>query len=229
MSKVKIRTAFIIDDHYYFRIGIVNFLQNNYDDLFSIHHTTCDKDGLQLVEEKKPGLIFLGLNPVKGDTTAVVRQLIQNIPDVRIIAFADLANDKGLQLVYRSGKNGVLLKSDVDNDLDTAIASYLSEKKYASKSVLESNMMPDVNQFDIDVNTIYEKVLTLREKQILELLRLGFTNKEIAARLNIEYKTAYNHRYRLMYRFNVKSFAELIRIAEKTANMPSVFDNKKRG
>jgi|694.fasta_scaffold00329_14 DNA-binding NarL/FixJ family response regulator len=226
MNSIPIKLAFIIDDHYFFRSGLANFLNTHYDDLFSIHQTTCDKDGLQLAEQKKPALIFLGLNPIKSDTVAVVRQLLNNLPNTAIIAFAELANDKGLQMIYRAGNNGVLLKSDLDHDLDTAIASYLSGKKYASKSVLESNMMPEMTDADMDINTIYDKVLTLREKQMLELLRNGLNNKEVAARLNIEYKTAYNHRYKLMVRFNVKSFADLIRIAEKTAHKPTNFKNK---
>lgn len=226
MNSIPIRQAFIIDDHYFFRCGLANFLETHYNDIFSVHHTTCDKDGLQLAQEKKPALLFLGLNATNNDTVSIVRQILNNIPEASIIAFADMANDKGLQMIYRAGTNGVLLKSDLDYDLDTAIASYLSGKKYASKSVLESNMMPEMSDLEIDINSIYDNVLTQREKQMLELLRNGLSNKEVAARLNIEYKTAYNHRYRLMMRFNVKSFAELIRIAEKTAHKPSLFKNK---
>jgi DNA-binding CsgD family transcriptional regulator len=61
---------------------------------------------------------------------------------------------------------------------------------------------------------------------MLELLRLGYTNKEAAHRMNIDDKTGYNHRYKLMTRFNVKTYAELIRIAEKSANKPSMFKDK---
>lgn len=220
---VKVKKVFIIDDHYFFRIGLYQFLQSNYEDLFSVNHTTCDLEGLQLVAEKKPDLIFLGLNANMGDTLEVAKQVIRDNPEAGIIAFADNATDKGLHYVYQSGKNGVLLKSDPDLDLDTAIASHITQKKFASKSVLESNMMNVKTKEDLDFDIIYETVLTTREKQMLELIRLGYTNKEVAARLNIEDKTCFNHRYRLMYRFEVKTFPELIRIAQKTANKPSMF------
>lgn len=223
MVKVKIKKAFIIDDHYFFRMGLLHFLQSNYEDVFAVQHTTCDKDGLQLATEKKPDLIFLGLNSTKGDTMEVVKQVIKDNPKAGIIALADLATDKSLQFIYRSGNNGVLLKSDPDFEIDSAIASYISQKKFASKLVLENNMMAEKSQEDIDFDLIYDTVLTKREKQMLELLRLGYTNKEVAAKLNIEDKTSYNHRYGLMYRFEVKTFAELMRIAEKTVNKPSMF------
>jgi DNA-binding NarL/FixJ family response regulator len=116
--------------------------------------------------------------------------------------------------VLEAGARGYLLKSDIGKHVVAAVEALAEHKPYFTWSV--SKTMLDA--YLRDGNPVTDKIerfseLTPREREILQLLGEGHSNKAISARLDISVKTVETHRAAVMRKLSIKSFAQLVRYA----------------
>ena len=140
------------------------------------------------------------------------RQIRKVSPRTEILILTMHDSEHMIQGVMDAGAHGYILKDDADRNLLAAVDSLRRHKPYLSSRV---SVAAASAQRDADGMEHPARRLTPREREIVQLLAEGKSNKEIATYLNISVKTAETHRANIMLKMNFHSVTELVRYAVK--------------
>ena len=201
MSQPHEFTAIIADDHTMLRDGIRQILN----DIGGIKVVGEASDGLQaisLVRQLKPTLLTLDIAMPYAQGIEIYGEVRRWSPDTRIVVVTGMTSIGLMSELVSSGVDGLFAKNSDPAQLRDAIPLVLRGGKVIAKDVIEK-----LEQID------EPSVLTTRERQILSLIATGTSNREIAERLGVSFKTVDNHRTNLMRKLNVHSVAELLSYA----------------
>jgi DNA-binding NarL/FixJ family response regulator len=170
------------------------------------------KDGrraLALAVVLRPDVVVLDIGMPGLNGIDLTSQLRRMLPDTEIIVFTMYDAEALVADAIAAGARGYVLKSDPTDALREAIRSALAHKIYISRA-----LTPEIQQKvgGWSVTTPMDR-LTAREREVLQLLSEGRSNKEVASILGISEKTAETHRARLMTKLDVHSVAMLVRYA----------------
>ena len=138
----------------------------------------------------------------------VTRQIRQRLPRTEVLIFTMHEDDALVTELLQAGVRGYLLKSDASRYLIAAIDSLAARKPFFTSSVSEALLQSFIARTGREVSA-----LTPRERQIVQLIAEGYTNKVIAQLLNISHKTVETHRAAVMRKLNFASPAALVRYA----------------
>lgn len=201
-------TILIADDHKMFAQGLAGLLEDEFDLVGTV------ENGQALIDEAvrlRPDLIIVDISmPVLNGLDAV-RRLNQHHTGSKVVFLTMHADTRLLREAFQCGGVGYVLKQSAGEELLFALRQVMSGQNYISPSVekeLKKGTLtaPDEKQhFN----------LTPRQREVLQLLCLGYTMKEIANRLNISTRTAETYKYQIMEGLGVESTAELIQYAIK--------------
>jgi DNA-binding NarL/FixJ family response regulator len=139
-----------------------------------------------------------------------VRRLHQKLPKLEICFLSDNAEETCIAAALRAGARGIVLKSDPEQELLNAVASLSKHKPHLSPSVSDALLFTS-SASDVDARRF--EFLTPREREIVQLVAEGFSNKEVSARLALSIKTVETHRCAAMRKAGVSSTADLVRYA----------------
>ena len=172
---------------------------------------TTGREALAKALELKPDVLIvdIGLPEMNGlEVTRRVRGSLQVA--VLIVTVHDA--DQVVQEAISAGANGYVLKADAGRTLADAVRAILRDGKFFSEGVRAAADTRSSAHEGTKRRAQSER-LTLREREVLQLLAEGKANKEIAAALNITTKTAETHRAHIMAKLEVHSMSELVRYA----------------
>jgi DNA-binding NarL/FixJ family response regulator len=197
----------IADDHLMFTETLRNTLAGTYTVVGVV------TDGRSLVDEAarlKPDVVLVdvGMPLLNGYDAAVrIRKLL---PDVKLV-FLTMQDDRNLAAAaLRLGSVGFVLKHSATSELLTAISEVMHGKSYVTPK-LRSTDWADAEERA----KRFEKDLTPRQREVLQLLAEGRTMKEVAFILKMSRKTVMFHKYQIMDKFNISNNADLVRFAMK--------------
>ncbi|MTK53030.1 response regulator transcription factor [Paludibacter sp.] len=206
MSKSKIC---LVDEHAIFRAGIKQILASM-KEKFEYEEVSNYSQLLLRLEHQKPSLIIMNLG-ITDDRIYLTEQLMTKYPDIKILIFADHANDKILIRLINNGLFGCLLRTAEPQELKLAIEMVLSDQCYFSplliNRILINRAIPDKNG---NKKIINDSFLTERELEIVRLLCKGLDQKEIADKLFISPRTVDTHKANIMSKLEVKNTTGII-------------------
>ena len=170
-------------------------------------------DGLELIRaagQLKPDVIVLDIGmPTMNGLTAGLR-LKQLMPAVKLI-YLTMSQDQDMAAeAFRLGASGFLLKSSAGSELVSAIRSAVRGGSYITPRMTEDIVGSSINHFK---NLKSANHLTLRQREVLQLLAEGRSMKEAAFILNVSPRTVAFHKYTMMEHLHIKSTAELVQYA----------------
>jgi len=204
------RTRIILaDDHALLLGAFTTFLEPEFEVVGTF------QDGLALVEgarDLRPDVIVLDIGmPLMNGLTAG-QQLKKDLPAVKLI-FLTMNLDPDLATeAFKLGASGYILKSSAASELAHAIREVLIGRSYVTPQITEGMVGSFVKNLKRKKPT---HKLTLRQKEVLQLLAEGRSMKEVAAILNVTPRTVAFHKYTMMEQLNIKTSAELIQYAIK--------------
>jgi DNA-binding NarL/FixJ family response regulator len=207
MKKLRILIA---DDHPLVRHGLRSVLEAQEG------WTVCGEaeDGRSAVKlglELKPDVFLIDVTMPELNGLDATRQICRERSDAAILILTMHESDQLRADLIRAGARGCLLKSDSPRQLLAAVEAVASGKQYFTHRVTgpigSNERSPNHTTVETPVR------LSAREREIVQLLAEGRTNKEIAALLSIAYKTVDAHRTNIMKRLNMHSLADLVRYA----------------
>lgn len=205
-GRIKVLLA---DDHPVVRKGIVSCLSRE------AHLTIVGEaaDGLEAVSrarELAPDIILMDIDMPQMSGLAVTELLRKEMPEVKVLILSMHRNTDYVFRIIQSGARGYVLKEAPTEELLRAIDAVHAGEAFFSPDVARVAL----NQF---VRTAGEMAssahLTAREREVLIQIAEGFSNKEIASRLNVGVRTVETHRERIMRKLNIRSVAGLTRFA----------------
>jgi DNA-binding NarL/FixJ family response regulator len=203
----------IADDHEVARRGIRALLESH------AGWEVCGeaKDGresIELANQLNPDLVLLDIGMPNLNGLEAARQILAASPEMAILILTMHDSDQTVREVLRAGARGFLLKSDAGRDLVAAVEALQQQRTFfttrVSQMVLDGFLGREHHENE-PVNG--ENVLTMREREVIQLLAEGKTSKEVAVALNLSVKTAETHRTNLMRKLDLHSVADLTRYA----------------
>jgi DNA-binding NarL/FixJ family response regulator len=206
LSRIRILLA---DDHTVMRRGLRLLLESQVE--FTV--VAEASDGRQAVEQAeltKPDVVVLDITMPNLGGIEAAQRIASLLPDTAII-FLSMHSDEGYVLrALKAGAKGYLLKDSAEGDLIDAIKAVSQGKTFFSAEI--SKMLVEDYIREIRTRGIEDsyELLTSREREILQLLAEGKSNKDIAGLLNLSPHTVETHRRNLQDKLNLHSFAELI-------------------
>jgi DNA-binding NarL/FixJ family response regulator len=196
----------LADDHNVVRKGLRKTLEEEPD--WQVCGEASDGyEAVRLALELKPDIVVLdvampGLNGIE-----VTRKIKKALSDVEVLIFTMHDADEMILGAFAAGARGFVLKSNDELELVEAIKSISRHKPYftntASEALLDNLLRPSPK----------DSVLTDRERDVVQLLAEGKSNKEVASTLHISVKTAEAHRASIMRKLELNSIAQLVRYA----------------
>jgi len=206
----------IADDHEIVRRGLKQALADR-PDWKVCGEAGTGRDAVAKALRLKPDVVVMDIAMPEMNGLDATRRIRQALPDTQFVILTLHLSDQLVYDILEAGARSYILKSDAERDLITAVEAVSRRRTYFTSKV--SEMM--VNRFHHEAMQPPEDRaplrmrLTARQREIVQLLAEGKTNKEIANTLNISVKTAETHRANIMRRLALHSVSDLVRYAVK--------------
>ena len=206
MKRIRIVLA---DDHTVVRNGLRLILERQPD--FEVVGEASDgREVMRLVEAQKPDVVVMDIGMPSLNGIEAARRIVDDFPGTKV---AILSMHKDEAYVIRSLKSGVrayLLKDSAEADLIAAIRAVIDGRSFFSpaiRKVLQEDFMRQLEEREVE-DTF--ELLTPREREILQLVAEGKSNKEVAQLLNLSLFTVETHRGHILQKLNLHSVPELV-------------------
>jgi DNA-binding NarL/FixJ family response regulator len=202
----KIRVL-LADDHTMVRQGFRRILSGQ-PDMEIVGEAANGREAVELAEKLRADVVVMDVAMPELNGIEATRRLAGSAPHVRVLALSMHKDSVYVREILRAGARGYLLKDSVDSDLLAGVRAVARGEGYLSPSI--SNAV--LNDYRRHVTDPID-LLTSREREVLQMIAEGKTNKEIATILNLSVYTVDAHRGRIMEKLNLHSINELVRFA----------------
>jgi two-component system, NarL family, response regulator NreC len=195
----------IVDDHAVLRAGL-RLLLDREEDLRCVGEAASAEEALRAVERLDPSLVLMDLEmPGIGGLTGIVR-LRERRPDLTVLVLSMHGEGDDVRRAFEAGAAGYVLKTAADEELVRAIRAVAAGGRYLHPALGAALAAPAAGRGPVDE-------LSAREREVLRMLALGYTNQEIAATLVVSVRTVESHRSHVMIKLRAGSRAEMVRFA----------------
>ena len=202
------RTRILLaDDHAVVRQGFKMILSAQ-GDMEIVGEAANGREAVDLAEQLKPDIVVMDVAMPELNGIEATRRLAGTAPHARVIALSMHKDSVYVREILRAGARGYLLKDSGAEDLVRAIRAVAGGESWLSPAVSNA-VLDDYRRHVTDPIDL----LSSREREVLQMLAEGKTNKEIAGVLNLSVYTVDAHRGRIMEKLNLHSINELVRFA----------------
>jgi len=207
MSKIKV---LVVDDHAMFRQGIRALLERC-EDVEIVGEATEGMEAIEKVLQLAPQVVLMDIAmPVMGGLEAT-RRIQKESPNTKVLVLTQYEDSEYILSLLRAGAKGYISKTAIASELISAIRTVHQGESYLYPSATTTLIEEYLTRVGGEKNE-YER-LTDREREILQLVAEGRTNREIADRLFISIKTVLRHRTNVMEKLGFHNRTELIKYA----------------
>lgn len=202
----------IADDHELFRRGVAAEL-TQVPGWVVAAEATNGRDAVALATSLKPDVVVLDLTMPELNGLEAARQIILADPSARILILTAHESEQLVREVLSAGAKGYVLKSDAGRTLVTALQALNEGGSFFTSNVARMVLDGYLRSESREAPPTQTQTLSAREREIVQLLAEGNSNKDIARVLDISVKTAETHRSNVMRKMGFASLAELVRYA----------------
>lgn len=202
----------IADDHELIRRGLRQMIERHPD------WEVCDEvvTGVQALEralELKPDVMIIDVSMPEMDAVQLTRQIRQRLPNTEVLIFTMHEGEELMCALIAAGARGYVLKSDPTRDMIAAVEALSKHLPYFTGKVSIELRESFVKSIKGDQSRFPSASLSQREREIVQLLAEGKSNKQVAAILGISVKTVETHRATIMHKLEANSIVELVHYA----------------
>jgi len=200
----------IVDDHPLFREGVLQALVEA-QNIEVIGQAGTGEEALQLIQDHMPDMVLLDITLPNENGLVVAQEISVAFPVVQIVMLTASEDEDDLVTALKAGAQGYIVKGVPSRELINAIRIVADGGTYVSPALagpllLEWSRPSEVDPLDD---------LTERERQILELVGGGLTNREIGQRLSLAEKTVKHYMTNILQKLHVRSRVEAALLAQK--------------
>jgi two-component system, NarL family, response regulator NreC len=199
----------LADDHTIVRQGLKLILAAHAD-MQVLGEAANGREAVELAAKLHPDIVLMDVAMPELNGIEATRQMVAANARIRILVLSMHKESVYVREILRAGARGYILKDAIDTELLTAIRSVARGDGYISPAVSGALL----NDFRSNAASPID-LLSPREREVLQFIAEGKTNKEIATRLNLSVYTVDSHRGKVMEKLNLHSTGELVRFALK--------------
>ncbi len=199
----------LADDHAVMRTGLRLVLERQQD--FEVVGEASDgREAVALTQKLQPDVLVMDIGMPNLNGIEAARQIAAAAPQVAVVILSMHSDESYVLRALKAGAKAYLLKESAESDLIGAIRAVAAGKAYFSPAVSRMLVEDYVRQLqDREIEDSYD-LLTTREREILQLIAEGKSNKDIANALNLSLYTVETHRGNLMEKLGLHTVPELI-------------------
>ena len=203
----------IADDHELVRVGVRAFLEQC-QDLCICCEATDGHDAIEKARQYHPDISIIDIGMPVTNGIVAARRILKNAPGHRILILTVPEADETIRAALESGIRGLVFKTDPLNNLLEAIQEIRRNRTFFTAQVgdmiLKEYLLIDrVESGPVEEKNSAEPMLTLRERETLQLIAEGKSTKEVAMCLGLAVKTAETHRGRVLRKLRLHNATEL--------------------
>ena len=214
----------VADDHELVRRGIRGQLHARRGWII-VGEATNGREAVEKASKLRPDVAIVDISMPDLDGLQATRQIREATPNTEVVVLTMHESDQMVRRVLEAGARGYVLKSDLAAHLVKAVKDVSLGKLFLTPKVSEMVLKGFLKTADKhDLKEHLQARLTPREGEIIRLLALGKSNKEISSELGITIRTAETHRAKIMLKLGMHSLAEVIHYAirHKLMSAPGV-------
>ncbi len=212
MEKIRV---FLVDDHTVVRQGLRRILESD-DEIEIVGEAGDGRTAIELVQKLRPHVVVMDVAMPELNGIEATRQILKRVEGAKVLVLSMHGDDVYVRQALKAGARGYLLKDSEDLDLIKAVKAIKSGGSFFSppvSKVVLSGYLGDKADGDTEDSVAR---LTDREREVLQLIAEGKTNKEVAHALSVSVNTVETHRKHIMEKLDLHNTAELVRFAIRT-------------
>jgi two-component system, NarL family, response regulator NreC len=199
----------LADDHSVVRQGLRVWLERS-GTIEVVAEAADGRDAVRMAEELAPDIVIMDIAMPLLNGIDATAQITRRNPHTKVIILSVHADESYILRALNAGAKGYLLKEATENDLLPAVASVQLGKPYFSPSIARILLEDYVRALQQNQLQDSYDLLSQREKEVLQLLAEGKSNKEVANLLNLSPHTIDSHRTNMMQKLGLHNTAEIV-------------------
>src|SRR5690348_4059551 len=209
MSTFRILLA---DDHPVFRMGVCSLIRSHAE--WQVCGEASDgREAVAKCEQLRPDLVILDICMSKLNGVDAATQILKHRQDQKVLVLTNVESELVVRDCLQAGIRGWVLKSDSADELTAAIEQIQHNKSSFSSRVSNLILHGYLHQHRATPTRGAAGQLSLREREVVQLVSEGKTSKEVATLLGVSTKTAETHRSNIMIKLKLHSTVELVMYA----------------
>jgi DNA-binding NarL/FixJ family response regulator len=203
----------VVDDHDIVRQGVCALVTSQ-PDWEICGEARSGREAISMAADLKPDVIIMDLLMPDLNGLDAARQIKKHLPSVEVLVLSGHEDSDLIQSVFDAGIRAYIFKSQARTHLVPAVTALLARKPYLTSRISEVLFRRFEHQAaGGEKEGRADAALTAREREIIQLLAEGRSNKEVASDLSISIKTVETHRASIMRKLNLDSLSDLVRYA----------------
>lgn len=205
MKKIRILLA---DDHKLMRSGL-RLLIEQQPDLSVVGEAADGREAVALAKSLRPDVAVMDISMPNLNGIEAAQQITQSHAELAVIVLSMHPDESYVLRALKAGAKGYLLKDSAESDLITAVRAVARGKSFFSPAVSKVLLDDYMRKLKRSGAEDAYDLLTPREREVLQLVAEGKSNKEVANLLNLSVYTVETHRSNIMQKLNLKGVPEL--------------------
>lgn len=195
----------LVDDHTLIRKGI-SMLMDQWEGFEVVGEARNGEEAIELALRLRPDIILMDIYMPRLNGLEATRRIKALLPEIKVVILTIADDDETIEAAFAAGAEGYLLKTVEPQQLFYLLLD-VARGEVPLASALTKKILPKLNSIPKD------PLLSAREKEVLELVALGFTNREIAQRLYISENTVKNHLRNILEKLQTKNRLQAVHYA----------------
>lgn len=203
----------LADDHALFRAGIASLLRAWGMDV--VGQAANGVEALELARALRPDLVLMDVAMPEADGLQATRLIKAELPEIRIVIVTVSDEDEYLFEAIKSGAEGYLLKDMSENELERTLRA-LEAGEPALSPGLAAKLLDEFGRLAREGPAKDESELSAREREVLQLVAEGATNREVAGKLYLSEHTINFHMRNILQKLHLRNRAQAVAYAVRT-------------
>jgi len=203
--------VFLAEDHTILRLGIRALLEREAD-IKVVGEAGDGREALKRIPQASPHVVLMAISMPGLNGVDVTRQIRKELPEIRVLALSMHTDHRRMSEMLQAGAQGYLVKDCTAEELVKGIRAVARGQTFLSSRAADVITRDYVRQ-GLQKEDPSVPRLSVREREVLQLLAEGQATKEIAATLHVSVKTVETHRAHILKKLNARSLAELVKYA----------------
>lgn len=209
-------SVFLVDDHRVLRDGLRILLESQ-DDIEVVGEAENGHEAIKSIISKKPNVVVMDITMPELNGIDAAKVIHETLPEISTVILSIHSDLEHVFRALQAGAQGYLLKESAGSEVISAVRAVYLGRRYLSPSIREAVMEAHMQNRKIQSPL---ELLSMREREVLQLTAEGCSSAIIADKLELSPKTVETYRSRLMGKLDVHDLPELVRFAIKHGITP---------